>query len=877
MQVISDLQGAIDHLKSHIDLADVMGEVVKLEKAGSDLLKALCCFHEENTPSLTVTPSKGLYHCFGCKASGDIITFYKDYHHMSTVEAIYALSDKYDISITQFEREPTEEEVRNTRLEAINRAVRDGLHEILLADNNRGKLYLQNRGITEDTMIEFGLGYSPSHREVFSLAQGDQQDLEVLGLASSNERQWRDAIVYTLHDARGRVIGFKNRPYHDGREVDEQGRKLPKFIGTSSKSPLHSDHDLYGFHIARKHLVDGRLIVVEGQHDVLIAHQHGIKNVAGTDSTALNEPKLKLLEEFGVREIVVVYDGDNAGREASYKIASEASESGTNISIKIASMPDGMDPDELIQSQGKTQFLQIVHEAVYASQYIIDQIANQIPLTTVTNKMDFIKRCEPIMTKAQTFEREFIIRYVAEKVDIDHTVIEDMLRAEESKLLKSLLYNIEGEKIVLGGILRDSEFRLEAMDFLNEDDWYLHKHKLLFEIIVEMDRNAMPITIDTIKTTINNKAMKQTFNEGAFVDEVYASMGSYESLLEDIKDKSLRRKLIKEAEELKRKAQDTRSSTIFVSEEHLNKIEKITTGASNMNDISTPHSGAKNFMDTLHDRMQNPGKIVGHDMGPSFQILTGLLNGLQNKKLITIAANQSVGKTTLTANLLNHIAITNKIPWAHFSLEMPEEEMVQKFIGIRSGVNTQRIERGNVTDDEYSRIRRAAIDYHEGGLYIIDNCITLESIVNKTRSLMRNHGVQGISIDYLQLMSLEKSFGKKKYEEEGEISGALKNDVAKRFDIPVIAVSQMSRRALDRDIQKAEDGQGAYKIAQDSDIYMILQDKSQEEIDEWGIEYGNQILNLDKNRGGTADVLIDIYFDKDTQRMSEVTQKGATH
>lgn len=877
MQVISDLQGAIEHLKSHIDLADVMGEVVKLERAGNDLLKALCCFHKENTPSLTVTPSKGLYHCFGCKASGDIITFYKDYYHMNTIEAVYALSNKYGVSIAQFEREPTEEEIRNARLEAINRTVRDGLHEILMTGNNRGKLYLQSRGITEDTMIEFGLGYSPSHKEVLALAQGDQEDLEVLGLASSNERQWQDAIVYPLHDARGRVIGFKNRPYYDGREVDERGRKLPKFIGTSSKSPLHSDHDLYGFHIARRHLVDGRLIVVEGQHDVLIAHQYGIKNVAGTDSTALNEPKLKLLEEFGVREVVVVYDGDSAGREASYKIASRASEIKTNISIKIASMPDGMDPDELIRSQGKVRFLQIVHEAVYASQYIVDQIANQIPLTTVTNKIDFIKRCEPIMMKSRTFEREFIIRYVAEKVGIDHTVIEDMLRAEESKSSKSLLYNIEGEKIVLGGILRDSEFRLEAIDFLNKDDWYLHKHKLLFEIIVEMDRNAVPITIDTVKTAINNKAMKQVFNGGAFIDEIYASIGPHESLLEDIKDKSLRRQLIKEAEELKRKAQDTRSNIVFVSEEHLNRVEKITTGASNMSDISTPQSGAKNFMDTLHDRMQNPGKIVGHDMGPNFRILTGLINGLQNKKLITIAANQSVGKTTLTANILNHIAITNKIPWAHFSLEMPEEEMVLKFIGIRSGVNTQRIERGNVTDEEYERIKRAAIDYHEGGLYIIDNCITLESIINKTRSLIRNHGIQGISIDYLQLMTLEKSFGKKKYEEEGEISGALKNDVAKRFNIPVIAISQMSRRALDRDIQRAEDGQGAYKIAQDSDIYIILQNKSQEEIDEWGIEYGNQIINLDKNRGGTAGVLIDIYFDRDTQRMSEVTQRGATH
>lgn len=871
--ILSDMQGAIDYLKEETKVEDVIGEVVRLEEAGNDLIKALCCFHEEKTPSLTITPSKGLYHCFGCKASGDIISFYKDYYHLNTIETIYKLSEKYDIDISNFEREPTAEEKKNIELEKINRRVRDGLNKLLIGGSNRGYEYLTSRGITKETMIEFGLGYSPSYKDIFPLVQNQQQGLtEVLGLSSGNDIQWRDSVVYPTHDHRGRVIGFKNRPYHDGQEVDSQGRTLPKFIGTSSKSPLHSDGVLYGFHIARKNIQDGKLIIVEGQHDVLIAHQHGIKNVVGSDSTGLNKPKIKMLEDHGIKEIVIAYDGDNAGREASHRIASQARDLETKISIKIATLTNGDDPDELIRREGKVKFLQIIHEAVYSSQFMVDQIANQISLSTVTGKMDFIKRCEPLMIQSETFEREFIIRYVAEKVGLDYTIIEDMLRAEQSKLSKSLLYNIDGEKIVLGGMLRDSDFRSEAIDYLKSEDWYLHKHKLLFDIVVEMDRNTIPITVDTIKTTINNKELKQTFNNGSMVDEIYATLGSHETLLEDIKDKSLRRQLLKESDELKRKAQDIKNSTVFVSEEHLDRVEKIVTGVTGQS-VVTPQVGAKRFMDTLHDRMQNPGKITGFEMGPNFKILTGLLNGIQSKKLITISANQSVGKTTLTANILNHIAITNKIPWAHFSLEMPEEEMVQKFIGIRSGVNTQRIERGNVTNDEYNKIKQATIEYHESGLFIIDDCITLESIINKTRTLIRNHGVRGISIDYLQLMSLEKSFGKKKYEEEGEISGALKNDVAKRMSIPVIAVSQMSRRALDRDIQKAEDGQGAYKIAQDSDIYMILQDKSQEEINEWGIEYGNQILNLDKNRGGTGDVLIDIYFDKGTQRMSEVTQK----
>lgn len=880
--IIADLEGAIALLKERIDIVDVVGEVVALQGAGKDLKKGLCCFHEENTPSLTITPSKGLYHCFGCGASGDIVNFYKDYYHMSTVEAIYTLAEKYDVNIAEFEREPTPEERYKDRLQSIMEAIKK--HASSLLPNSRGSEYLESRGISMATQEAFGLGYVRSLSDIFPLAQSVSRGLEsqaevlkALGVSPEFAGHWEDVVVYPLHDPRGKVIGFKNRPYHNGQIVDQQGHKLPKFVGTPSTSPLHDPGHIYGFHIARKHMTDGRLIIVEGQHDVLQAHNHGIQNVAGTDSTALNKEKIRTMEEYGVREIIIAYDGDNAGREASLKIATNAHEFETNIAIKIASLPDGKDPDEFIAENGKLEFLRIIHNAVYASQYVVDQIASTMPLMTVTNKIDFIKKCEPVMFHSRAFERTFIIDYVAEKIKISPDVIEDMLRNEQAKKSKALLYNLDGEKIVLGGMLRDEDFRLEALSYLTEQDWYLHRHRVVFEMIKEMDNNGVPITIDTLKTTMNNKQHKQTLNDGQVIDEIYATIGEYRELMEDVKDKANRRRLLQEADELKSKIQDLRNSTEYVSEEHLNKVEKIATGASNLNTIMTPHTGAKQFMATLHDRMQNPGKITGIDLGPHFQTLTGLINGFQKKKLITIAANQSVGKTTLTVNLLNHIAVTQKLPWAHFTLEMPNEEVILKLIGLRAGVNSQRIERGNVTDEEYARVRQATIEYHEGGLFLIDDCVTLESIINRTRTLLRNERIVGISIDYLQLMSLEKSSGKKKYEEEGEISGALKNDVAKKFDIPVVAISQMSRRALDRDIQKAEDGQGAYKIAQDSDIYMILQDKSKDEIEEYGIEYGNQILNLDKNRAGTADVLIDILFDKDTQRMMEVTQRGGTH
>ncbi|AZS49250.1 DNA primase [Bacillus phage vB_BpsS-140] len=856
MRSFIDLEQVISYLKENIDIVEVIGRELTIHDAGSDLKKAVCCFHEEKTPSLAITPSKGLYHCFGCKASGDIISFYKEYHNKDTYEAINELAESYNLDLSVYQRDLTPEEKELHSIREIAGTIRDYMNSILGGSN--AQEFLEDRGIGKETADEFGLGYSHNPRDIINNFIDSQDELNRIGISTDKHNRWHNVVVYPLHDPRGRVVGFKNRPLDEGK---------PKFLGTPDTSPIHDDAHIYGFHIARKHMKDGKIIVVEGQHDVITAHQKGIKNVVGTDSTALNEHKINRMKEFGVKEIIVVYDGDNAGRDASLKLASNPID---GVIMKIATMPDGEDPDTFIGKYGRTPFLEVVYNAVYASQYLVDNLAKKKILNTITAKIDFIKECESIIFNANVIEKTFIVPYIAEKVDINPSVIEDMIRQEQSKKQKSLLYNLKAERVVLGGILREEDFRNEAMEELRKNDFYLYKHGVMFDMVQEMAQQSVPITIDTIKTTMNNREYKQLFDDGRLVDELFSEVGTHHALIEDIRDKSVRRKLIQEARELEQKAHDVKTSVVYTIEDHITKIEDISDGSMGMSTVTTPERGAKEFMDTLHERMNMPDQIVGIDAGPRFKSFTSILNGLQDKSLITIAANQSVGKTTLTTNIIEDVSIRQKIPWAHFTLEMPSEQMVAKFIGIRSGVNSRKIKMGNLTDEEYRQVQQATIDYYSSKLFVIDDCTTLESIVSRTRTLIRKHGIKGVSIDYMQLMTLEKSFGKKKYEEEGDISGALKNDVAKKLGIPVINISQMSRRALDREIQKAEDGQGAYKIAQDSDVYIILQNKSQEDIDANGVQFGNQIINIDKNRDGKDDVLIDLFFDRDTQRMHEV-------
>ena len=346
-------------------------------------------------------------------------------------------------------------------------------------------------------------------------------------------------------------------------------------------------------------------------------------------------------------------------------------------------------------------------------------------------------------------------------------------------------------------------------------------------------------------------------------------VGNVPTALADILDKGVRRRVTLINEKYVKEIADLSGKTPIILDAMMSEIEKAS--GTTVDNILTSSAGAVDFMAQLHERMTKPNEITGITLGDRFPRLTDVLDGIQGKKLITVSANQSVGKTTLLANFLDEIAIGQGKPWVHFSLEMTSPEIVSKIIGIRAGVNGRKIARGNLTPEEYGAVQQASIEYHEGNLLIIDDQRTLESITNTIRKLKRTHKIAGVSIDYVQLMSVERNRNKQRYEELGDISGVLKTDIANKLDIPVIILSQLSRSALQKAVATAEDGAGSYKIAQDSDIYITLKEKTIEEIEEQGgIERGNLVLNVDKNRGGEADVLLDIYFQKDVQRMLEV-------
>lgn len=864
----NDISAVIKYLKSRVSLSDAIGKVVEVKKPSAHMHKALCPFHSEKTPSFTITPDKGMYYCFGCHAGGDLITFYQEYYTLSVVEAIDVIATEYQLDIEQFRRPLTPQEIELRRLIDINTKVAQGLHEF----THLAPEFWDERGINPDSeqLQPFMLGYCDSLTMLHTIATqagATPQDLETLDFNRAS--MWEDAIVYPVIDTRKQVLGFKNRPLYGGAKRNDQ----PKFVG-STNTPTMDTSVLYGFHEARKYIKDKPLVLVEGQHDVLSMVENRINNVVCSDGTSLNIEKLMYLQEYGIKQIVLMFDGDRAGQDSAQSVVKIINENLDIItmSVKIATIEQDADPDSIIRAGGRMQLLLDIDSAVYANQFMIDHIARQITLTgdlnSATGKIDFINQIKPILLTTRSVERPILIEYVSQKIHTNPSFIEDLLREEQNAGKKSVLFNVDGEKTVLAELIRNEDFRLDAMPVLKKSYFYTMKHQHLFGIIQDLLDKGFPITSVSIMTEANNQGMRDIFSDG-FVDNLQMVSGNARMMLDDIVDKAIRRDLTVKFEQLRNQVEDTTVSIPLLTETALNTIQSTSEGHTD-DDTLTPQEGAKRTMERIFKNMNEPNTIEGIEL-PSQPMLTGLIRGLCGNRLITIAANQSVGKTTLVTNWISDI-MTQGIPWLHFSLEMGAEEMSDKLIGIHAGVEGSKMTDGTLSDAEYYRLQQSALIYHGSKIFIDDRSVTLEAIMNKTRRYIRKYGIQGISIDYIQLMTMERSKAKQKYEELGDISGALKRDVAKHMNIPVVILSQLNKNAVDKEVAKAEDGAGAYKVAQDSDVFITLKEKSDKEIEEGGglQATGNITLFLDKNRQGRGDVFIPQMFTRENQRMVEV-------
>lgn len=856
MRKFRSMEEVREAIRSVTDIIDVLSRLgVELRVAGPDHMKAVCPFHEEKAPSFIVSRSKQLCHCFGCHFGGDVFRLVERWHNASHGEAINILASLIGFDLSSYYAELSDEERYIEDLISANGAVARWWQSGAVTP--RFSDWLSERGIDQNIATEFGIGYS---RVPLQVDQTDIQYVDLLQLDRTD--MFTDAIVLPIHNAYGGIIAFQTRPFNP--------RPGSKYISTGGNSPLIKVNPvrMYGFHRARKHIRNnaGRLIIVEGAPDVLQMVRH-FPNTAGSMGTAFVQAHLDYLSRFDVKEIITLYDGDKAGRSAATSLAKKIGTLKTDITIKVATIPTEDDPDSFLLRFGPDKMREVIGSARYATQYLIDITWAEHNPVTVTDKMDFLHAVRPFVIIGSELEGQLIIGDLANKLGLDPVIIDDYLR-DNSLTDVNQLYSIQSERIILAQAIRDITFMARLVTKFKRDDWYLKRHGSLFDILSIMFRENKPIDLDTIRVEVRNRNLASVLNN--YLDDLISMVPeNIDFHMQDLEDKLVRRRGIQYSQELQNKLKDTSKETGFAIEEFNTKV--MNTLADRKIITRTSGEVVRSVMQTVHTRMLNPGQLIGWDLGPRWRKLTRVLLGMQSSNLIAVAANQSVGKSAFAANIIEGSCIVNRIPTLWCTFEMNPEGQMFRLLSILSGVEMERIMLGVLTEEEALRVNTAAQVIDRAPLHITRQGRHLNELQSIIRQQVLQNGTKLLVIDYFQLMKIT-GFRGNRTEELGEISGSLKADITDGYDIATVILAQLTRNAVKADIAKAEDVGGAYKLAQDTDIFMTLKEKTEEEIQELGIERGNITLYVDKNRQGRADVSVNTYFQRETQTMWECDQ-----
>jgi len=386
----------INDLPNRVDIVGLINKRVALKKAGKDY-KACCPFHEEKTPSFTVVPNKQIYHCFGCGESGGIIDFIMKYDHLAFVEAIETVAGESGISVV-YDQTAKPVDMRFKRYNKLMEELSSFYQEQLKTSAAKKKVvdYAKNRGVSGSIAKRFELGFAPpgwtNLFDAYKDSEESTQDLLTMGMIVTKKDKkddyydrFRDRLMFPIHNTKGSVIGF------GGRVLSSKDN--PKYLN-SPETPLFSkSKELYGLYHCRKYSrkIDA-IIVVEGYMDVIALHQQGITNVVATLGTATTSSHLQVLSRTA-ETIVFCFDGDKAGRDAAWKALQTSLPAITaGLVIKFLLLPEGEDPDTLINSESAKAFNKRVDEAQTLSNFLFEHIKAEVPFNTIEGKTLFLEK-----------------------------------------------------------------------------------------------------------------------------------------------------------------------------------------------------------------------------------------------------------------------------------------------------------------------------------------------------------------------------------------------------------------------------------------------------------------------------------------------------
>jgi len=383
----------IDDLLVRVDIVDLIDSFVPLKKAGSNFM-ARCPFHNEKTPSFSVSRKKQFYHCFGCGVSGNAISFLMDYNHLDFVEAVEDLAAFIGVDVPREKNSTYQPKQDFSTLYQTLEQVARLYHSTLFSATGTSALhYLHQRGVSDDIAKRYQLGFAQNLWDELS-KHFDARHLLDSGMLTENENgrrydRFRNRLMFPIHDKRGRIIAF------GGRVLDDN---TPKYLNSPETPVFSKSNELYGlYQTLNKQAHPDRFIIVEGYMDVIALAQHGIDNAVATLGTATSQKHIETLFRFS-NELVLCFDGDSAGQQAAWR-AMEAifPTLKDNRMIKIMLLPEKEDPDSLIRKQGQACFQQQVENATPLSEYFFTTLKNNLNLHTAEGKAMLAAKAQPYL------------------------------------------------------------------------------------------------------------------------------------------------------------------------------------------------------------------------------------------------------------------------------------------------------------------------------------------------------------------------------------------------------------------------------------------------------------------------------------------------
>jgi DNA primase len=415
---------SIDRVKDAIDMVELVGSRTELRRAGSRFV-GLCPFHDERTPSFSVNADQKLYHCFGCGEGGDAIGFVQQTEALDFPGAVELLADRYGVELKREEEDPRAEERRRRRERLLRLLERTTtFYERFLwdaAEAGPARAYLAERGLPEQVLRDFRIGYAPKAWDrVVTAAQRDGFDERELAAAGLGQRgrqggfldRFRGRIMFPLADARGRVLGFGARAMAEGRG--------PKYLNTSENEIYHKGRQLFGIDLARSHAAkSGRIVVVEGYTDVLALHQAGLMHSVAIMGTSLTAEQLAELARAAGQDgtIYLALDADRAGLDAMLRAARAAEEK--QVDLMVVELPEGEDPADLIAGRGAQAFAEIVERAMSVPEFQTRRVLADADLSSPHGRDRALDALRPVLGAVKRpATRDALIGYVSNRLDL---------------------------------------------------------------------------------------------------------------------------------------------------------------------------------------------------------------------------------------------------------------------------------------------------------------------------------------------------------------------------------------------------------------------------------------------------------------------------